>query len=70
MGKNFPRQLFVLLVHGEFDVGEDVKRGQHTPGIVSQDDGGDAVGLKGGLGDLGLDFGGIGSNSYNRHEIL
>lgn len=68
MGKNFPRQLLVLLVDGQFDVGENMKRREHSAGIIAQDNGGNAVGLKGGLGDLGLNFSGIRSNSYSSHE--
>ena len=59
MGKNFPRQLLVLLSHGQFHVGENMQRGQHSAGIIAQDYGGNTVGLKGGLGDLGLDFSGV-----------
>jgi hypothetical protein len=69
MGKNFPRQLLILSVNRQFDVGEDVEGRKHSPGIIAQDDRGNAVGLEGRLGDLGLDFSGVGTNSYSGHGI-
>lgn len=70
MGKNFSRQLLVFGINRQFDVSEDMQGRKHSPRIIAQDDRGNAIGLESRLGDLGLDFSGIGTNGDSSHRIV